>query len=365
VGRVNQEPCQRPSAAQPIGIRRAGKEDRQRWDDYVLNRPDASAYHLFAWKLAIEEAYGHSCPYLYAECNGQWVGVLPMVHLRLPGVVNELVALPYCDVGSCLVDSDRVEDALLEAALSLQKNLGSKQLQLRGPLAATGLQNTKFQAEVTGKVRMLLDLPPSADELMAGFKSKLRSQIRKAEKNGVTFCWAGMDDLDELYTVFSRNMHELGSPVHGKAWLKNVMIHYADRARVGVARFETKTVGMGIILAGGTSVSIPWASTLRDYNHLGINMLLYWNFLQFSADHGYKIFDFGRSTAEEGTYRFKKQWGAEPWPLPWYLHSAPHRGGESSSQFSGGRDVLAEVWRKMPLSVANTLGPLIRKYISL
>jgi FemAB-related protein (PEP-CTERM system-associated) len=346
-----------------ITVRLADHKDRQQWDTYVLSHPEASPYHLFAWKIAIEEAYGHCCYYLYGEVKGHLVGILPLVHIRFPGVVNELSALPYCDIGNCLCDSDPVQDALLRKALNLQKELGSRRLSLRGQLKETELKNVLFHGEDTGKVRMLLELPSSSCDLFAGFKSKLRSQIHKAEKNGISFIWGGIDDLDDIYTVFSRNMHDLGSPVHSKGWLKCVMTHYSQRVKVGLVRFEDKTVGMGVILLGGHSVSIPWASTLREYNHLGPNMLLYWRLLEFSVENGFKCFDFGRSTEHEGTYRFKRQWGAEPKPLVWYV-LAGEKNIHPSCPFSIKSMILA-LWRKTPLAVANTLGPRLRKFISL
>jgi FemAB-related protein (PEP-CTERM system-associated) len=354
-----------PSRNAQIVIRQADSADELRWDDYVLTCLDASPYHLFAWKAAIETTYGHRCYYLYAEQDKQVVGILPLVRFYLPSVVDELIALPYCDLGACLSTCDQIQDALLRAAVALQQQLKVKKLHLRGPLLETELKNRLLQPEATGKVRMLLDLPPSAAELFAGFKSKLRSQIRKAEKNGVMFRWGGREDLADLYAVFAQNMRDLGSPVHRKQWLDNVLVMYAQRAKAGLVYFENKPIGMGIILMGGQGVSIPWASTLRDYNHLNPNMFLYWNFLQFSADHGFAYFDFGRSTEDEGTYKFKRQWGATPKPLCWYTTMTTSKKNSTEPPHSKKRHLAAALWRKLPLALANTVGPFIRKYISL
>ena len=349
-----------------ISVHLADHSDQYRWDTYVLHHPDSSSYHLFAWKYAVEESYGHSCHYLYGENQGQLVGVLPLIHLKFLGVVDELVALPYCDVGNCLCDSETVQDALLQEAFRLRNTLNIRGMSLRGPLKETALKNTLLQSVPSEKVRMLLNLPSSSAELFAGFKSKLRSQIHKAEKNRINFKWGTVEQLDDLYAVFSRNMHDLGSPVHAKRWFKGIMTHYSQRIKVGLVTFEEKTVGVGIILMGGRCVSIPWASTLRDYNSLGPNMLLYWKFLEFSADNGFEIFDFGRSTEHEGTYRFKRQWGAEPIPLVWHV---PVRSNDNNADHftkqSTARRMVETLWRKSPLAVANILGPCVRKYISL
>jgi FemAB-related protein (PEP-CTERM system-associated) len=349
-----------------IAVRLASHKDQKRWDAYVLAHPEASPYHLFAWKLAVEESYRHKCPYLYGESKGRVVGVLPLVHIRFLGVVNELAALPYCDVGNCLSDCGPVQDALLEEALKLRGLLRGRKVSLRGSLKETNLKNSFLRIEKTEKVRMLLELPSSSTELFAGFKSKLRSQIHKAEKNGISFTWGGLDDLEEIYDVFSRNMHDLGSPVHAKVWLRSIITHYSQRIKVGVARFGGKTVGVGILLLGGDSVSIPWASTLRGYNHLGPNMLLYWKMLEYSSNNNFKYFDFGRSSEHEGTYRFKKQWGAKPVPLEWYTLAETYRDRSiQTSSRSATRAVVSALWRKTPLALANSVGPFLRKYISL
>ncbi len=214
---------------------------------------------------------------------------------------------------------------------------------------------------------MLLNLPGSSEELWKSFKSKLRSQVRKAEKNDLTFRWGDLEDLDTFYHVFSRNMHALGSPVHSREWIEKILVNYGASARMGLVFKENQPVGCGIILFTKDTVSIPWASTLREFNRLSPNMLLYWNFLKYAADNEKKLFDFGRSTLNEGTYRFKKQWGAEPVPLFWYQTSLSARNQQiqSKSKESTKREKLADLWSKMPLSMANFLGPKVRKYISL
>lgn len=331
----------------------------------MRSHPEATPYHQFAWKLAVEKAYRHRCYYLYAERDTQLAGILPLVHIHLPGIVNELTALPYCDLGNCLADDDRTQDLLVGEALTLQQKLNSKKLCLRGSLRGTQLTNKEVHAEATGKVRMLLDLPTTSEELFSSFKSKLRSQVRKAEKNGIVFQWGGPEDIDAIYSVFSKNMHALGSPVHSKSWLLSILKYYSKSAKVGLAEFEGNIIGMGIILIGSQTVSIPWASVLRSYNRLGPNMILYWNFLKYSADNGYQTFDFGRSTKGEGTYKFKQQWGAQPRPLAWYSCSEIGKVGAPVQQNIAKRSIAADIWRKIPLPVANRIGPFLRKYISL
>ena len=347
-------------------IRQALDSDKDRWDAFVLNHPDACAYHLFAWKKAIELSYGHKCLYYFAEKNNQIKGILPITIMRLPMIMNQFVSLPYCDVGNCISDDDIVQDRLLSDAIHFENFCKAHSFQIRGDLHPTHLVQTNFQRVNTDKVRMMLDLPSTSDELLTQFKSKLRSQIRKSEKNGVVFKWGYDRDFESAYNVFSKNMLDLGSPVHSKFFLKAVLKQFASRAKLGIAIFNEKVIGMAIIVIGGGVVSIPWASTLREFNHLGTNMLIYWNCLKYSADNGFARFDFGRSSDEEGTFKFKKQWGAKPIPLHWYeLDRKQNSKQKRANSNKQEREKLANIWRNLPLRVANMLGPPLRKYISL
>jgi FemAB-related protein (PEP-CTERM system-associated) len=349
-------------------VRPAETSDQDKWDIYVAAHPDASPYHLFAWKNAVEEAYGHKGYYLLALDNaGTITGILPLIHLRLSFLVSELTALPFCDVGSVLCDNERVSDLLLAEALTLGNKLKCQKIRLRGNTYITSTLTDKIYPEKNDKVRMFLSLPESSEALLQGFKSKLRAQIRKAEKNRLSFFWGSESDIDDYYAVFSENMRDLGSPVHSKQWFQSILKHYGTHARLGLTAFKERIVGGCIILSVGQKTSIPWASTIRRYNRLGPNMLLYWNVLKYSTDAGITTFDFGRSSEGEGTYNFKKQWGADPSPLNWYSNTRPNGStvGTKSHAGSDGREILSEIWRKFPTPLANILGPRIRKYISL
>jgi FemAB-related protein (PEP-CTERM system-associated) len=215
------------------------------------------------------------------------------------------------------------------------------------------------------KVRMVLGLPGSAEALWASFPSKLRSQVKKAEKNGLSFRWGRSEDQELFYRVFSRNMRDLGSPVHARAWLQAIVRAFGQRCRLGLVFLGDDPVGCGLVLVAGRRASIPWASTVREANPLGPNMLLYWKLLEQAADDGLDAFDFGRSTPGEGTYRFKEQWGAKPQRLRWQRTSADGQWRELEPGTSRARVLAATAWSRLPVGVANVVGPVLRKYISL
>jgi len=346
-----------------MNIRIATTADRTAWDAYVDTHPDAVPYSYFSWMEAVEDAYGHRNCSLLAEKNGTIRGVLPLIHFRIPFLHDRLVSLPFCDIGNLLADNHAVQNALACAAIRLAQDSQAGLLELRSNTGELFPNETALNMRVhTDKVRMLLHLPASADEHWDAFKSKLRSQIRKAGKNGLVFSWGNQGTLDAFFHVFSRNMRDLGSPVHSKRWIEKILTHYGTRARMGLVYHDDHPVGCGIILFTQHTVSIPWASTLQEYNHMAPNMMLYWNLLKFAVDNRKKKFDFGRCTVHEGTYRFKKQWGAEPEQLYWYsLRKTPCKGIPAGTY----RKRIERTWQKLPLALANILGPGIRKYISL
>jgi FemAB-related protein (PEP-CTERM system-associated) len=345
-------------------VRTAGFDDKQRWDEFVISHEDAGPYHLFAWKEAVENAYNHKAIYLiHDNTSGNIEGVLPLIYVKPPMLKGILVSQPFCDYGGILTRSYDSLDVLVSHAYSLSRDLNANlelRLKAREPILESSLQ---FYPTLN-KSRMLLELPGSSVVLWNSFKSKLRSQINKPQKDGLTFIMGSRELLDDFYSIFCSNMRSLGSPVHSKAWISSVMNFFEKDAHAGVVYLGDNPIAAGIILCCRDTVSIPWASTLREYNKLSPNMLLYWGFLEYACDNGFKNFDFGRSTPGEGTYKFKEQWGAKPLPLFWYREG--NQDGEQPVLTNGRvRNVIEKTWTMFPLALTNSIGPIIRKYITL
>lgn len=324
----------------------------------------------------MESAYGHKGYYFIAvsdnarNSNRKVVGVLPLIHLRIPFGRGALISLPFCDSAGPISDNKDIEQLLIAETLTLGKEIGVNEVESRTSRSDIGFKNDTLHVEThSHKVRMFLDLPDNSEKLLKSFKSKLRSQIKKPEKEGLRFEWGDTNKLDDFYRVFSINMKELGSPVHSRMWFRSVLKFYADKVRMGLVYLEQQLIGCGIILIVNNTVTILWASTLRKYNHLSPNMMLYWNFLAFASDNSNARVDFGRSTPNEGTYKFKVQWGAIPYPLYWhhiYVNKIKSNKKANIQETRNAKmEIAANLWSKLPLCVANTLGARIRKYISL
>jgi CelD/BcsL family acetyltransferase involved in cellulose biosynthesis len=187
--------------------------------------------------------------------------------------------------------------------------------------------------------------------------------VRKAERSGLDVHAGGAEQLDEFYAVHASRMRELGSPVHAKEFFSAIVDSFAERVRVMLVRKGPTTVGGLIALATDGGLTVPWASCLTEYLHACPNMLLYWETIRAGCRDGFARFDFGRSTRGSGTYRFKRQWGAEEEPLFWYtIPVAPSRTRTCAAGESMGRSMVS-LWRQLPLGVTRQLGPRVRKYL--
>ncbi len=338
------------------------------WNRYVSNHPQATPYHNAAWQVATKSAYNMQYAGLVAirvEDNSI-VGVAPAIKLKSWFLGERLCALPYCDVGFPIADSDEIAQYLVSQLSAL--NPSAKYIEVRDCFNGVASDPTTL---VGKKVQMRLALPESSDVLLKSFKSKLRSQIKKADKNGLTSREGNsLQLISDFYSVYSKNMRDLGSPVHSLSWFVDIANNYATSCFVNVVYYNDIPIGAGIVLKNREKASIPWASTLREFNKLAPNMKLYWNVLAHCADSGIREFDFGRSTFNEGTFKFKKQWGAQPYLLDWYGYprsvSAPQNNEAAEDGFKAKiKSLLVQTWRMLPLKFTVALGSKIRPHISL
>jgi len=329
------------------------------WDTYVNTHANATGYHLLAWRQVIDCVFGHRTFYLYAkDAEGSIRGVLPLAFLSSRLFGRFLVSLPFLNYGGVLASDAESERALLERAVELASEVGARHIELRhGPQLGSRWIDRQH------KVSMRLELPGDFASLWKGFSAKLRSQVRRAEKEGISCRIGGMEILDDFYTVLTRNMRDLGTPVQGRNFFANILQAFPDAARVAAVYLKDRVVAAGFLYAFRDMLEIPWASSDRRYNRLAPNMLLYKSVLEYACERRFRVFDFGRSTPDSGTYKFKEQWGAQPVGLHWYYWLAEGDTLPDLSPSNSKFRLAISVWRRLPLAVSRRLGPNIVRYI--
>jgi FemAB-related protein (PEP-CTERM system-associated) len=347
-----------PLDAEPAcRIDRAAPVDAAAWDAFVTSHPDRTGCHEWAWRDVIARVFGHACPYLVARDarSEAVVGVLPLVLMRSAVFGRSLTSMPYLNYGGVLATNTAVARALADEAASLARAEQCAHVELRH--TARQLEELPFRQH---KVSMRLAL---ASDLWTGLDRKVRNQVRKAEKSGLGFVRGGAELLPEFYRVFARNMRDLGTPVYDRRWFAEVLRAFPARAHLLVVRLGDRPVAAGLTLRTGDMVEIPWASSVRDFNHLCPNHLLYWRALEVATAEGARTFDFGRSTPGEGTYKFKEQWGAQALPLYWEYCLLDGAGVPDHSPKNPKYRLAIAAWQRLPLWIANAIGPRIVKGI--
>ena len=333
------------------------------WDAFVETDPNATLSHLGGWRDIVSTAYEHQTFYLTACNDGKTTGILPLVHIRSRLFGNSLVSMPFQDYGGVVAEDQETFQALLDHALRLKEERGAGFVELRyrhePPVFAISAGTAHGD-----KSTLVLDLSPGADNLWKSFSPKVRNQVRKAQKSGLTVQIGGAELLNEFYRPFAVNMRDLGSPVHHPRFFSEVFKAFDDKVHLVLIREGSKTVGGLIVFFHKNTAVVPWASCYRNYFSKCPNNLLYWETMQYACSRGCTQFDFGRSSLNSGTYHFKLQWGAVPFLLHWQVYG----GGmiDNTRQATEGRAfrIASTIWKHIPIAVADVVGPRVRRFLS-
>jgi serine/alanine adding enzyme len=333
----------------------AAPADRDEWEGFVAAKGDAAGYHAWDWQRVFEQAFGHRSVYLIARRGDAVAGVLPLVEIRSRLFGNTLTSLPFLNYGGVIADAPDAADALAAVAKEEARTRRCDHVEMRHVEAQFPQLPSKHH-----KVSMRLALAPNMWESL---DRKVRNQIRKAEKSGLVVERGGEELIGDFYKVFARNMRDLGTPVYSRRLFDEVLRTFPDRSLLHVVRLKGEAVAAGFTYRTPEMLQLPWASSIREFNSLCPNVLLYWDAIQFAQSAGAATFDMGRSTPNEGTFKFKAQWGAQPVPLTWEYQLLAQREMPNVSPANPKFQLAIALWQKLPVSVTLRVGPMIVRAI--
>jgi FemAB-related protein (PEP-CTERM system-associated) len=329
------------------------------WSSYLEQKFEATVFHDPRWGEVMADAYGNRPFYLTAVRGEKIVGVLQLVEQKSAVFGSHLTSLPYFDSAGILAEDEQAVRSLLAAAGRVRQDRKVRWAELR----QTAVIDTELPTR-TDKVTMQLDLPADSETLWNGLDAKVRNQVRKARSAGFEMVIGGMELLDEFMGVYVRNMRDLGSPPHHRRFFQSILDHFPEAVKIFIVRSGSAAVAGSFTLIDRGVMRVPWAASDWRLKKDCPNMLLYWSMLEAACAEKLKTFDFGRSTREAGTWRFKKQWGSLEVPLYWqYLLG----GSETLPELrpdSGKYRLMVSAWRKLPVSLAGKLGPWIIRKLS-
>jgi serine/alanine adding enzyme len=334
--------------------RYGGTEDE--WDAFASTQDGYTHFHKLRWRALIERVFGHECLYLSArDWDGHLIGILPLVRVRSLVFGHYLVSMPFLNYGGPL-GSDRAIRALVDEAIEIARRENVKLLELRSriPLPVSIPASHR-------KLTVVLDLAETSGQQFKRFDAKLRSQIRRPQKEGVKVRF-GPDQVSPFFSVFARHMRDLGTPTQSLSFFREVAEQFSEDTWFACAYLAGEPVAAGCGFRFGDEFEMTWASSLRLYNREAPNMLLYWACMERAIAEGVKRFNFGRCSPGSGTHRFKLQWGGREETLWWYGFAAKPL-VTTPSPDTGPFRFGPRIWRRLPAALATAVGPAIVRYL--
>jgi FemAB-related protein (PEP-CTERM system-associated) len=334
-----------------------------------LSHPNGTVFHLIGWKTVIEKTFGHKSYYLIAESNGNStnpidstnpiVGILPLFSIKNLLFCKSLVSLPFAAYGGILVDSREVAKQLLEKAKGITCSSGLDYLELRN--RDGGIENLPSKDLYVFFRREIFE---DLESNMNAIPRKSRRMIRVGEKAGLTYKFGREELLPEFYEILARSYHRLGSPVFSIRLFKTLLVEWEEQVNILLVKSrEGKPISGVLTLFYKDQVLPYYAGSLFEYRDLAPNDYMYWQLIKYGWENGYKLFDFGRSKVDTGSYDFKRHWGFEPEPLPYQYFLNRINEIPNLSPTNPKYQKKIEMWRKMPFWVTKMIGPHIVKYI--
>ncbi|UCV01925.1 FemAB family XrtA/PEP-CTERM system-associated protein [Dechloromonas denitrificans] len=325
----------------------------RRWDEFVFACPEASFFHRSAWQGILRDVFRHPTYFLYAEQAGEIQGVLPMAHVKSLLFGNALIAMPFAVYGGIAANNQDAAQALEDEAQRLAKTLDVEHLEFRNVAPRHSDWPTQ-DLYVTFRKEIL----PDVEANMLAIPRKQRAMVRKGIKNDLV---STVDrNADRFFKLFADNVHRHGTPAMPKRYFDTLLKVFGNDCEV-----LTVTAPDGQLLSSVLSfyfrdeVLPYYAGDDESARHLAANDFKYWELMRRSCERGIKLFDYGRSKTGTGPYAFKKNWGFEPQPLHYEYCLYKRDGIPQNNPNNAKYKLFIEAWRRMPIGLANWLGPHI------
>lgn len=329
----------------------------ERWDQFVAVCPQASFFHRAAWQGVIAGVFGHRTHFLYAEDDGVVVGVLPLAQVRSWLFGHSLVSLPFASYGGIATTVETARAALQDEACRLAVTLGVDHLELRN----TERQQADWPTQEL-YVAFRMAIPAVLDDKMLGIPQKRRNMVRKAVKLGLHA--VPDDSVENFFPVFAANARDHGTPTLPKKYFDALKSTFgADCSIMSIHNPAGHCISSIMCFLHKGEVLAYYAGELPEARAAAANDLKYWEVMKWAAGRGCTRFDIGRSKRGTGSFEFKKLWGFEPVPLHYQYALTRRKTMPQNNPTNPKYRLLIKVWQRLPLSVANRVGPLLVRHL--
>lgn len=306
----------------------------------------------------MQRTYGYRAPYLLAKDAGRIEGVLPLFHVK-SRILGDYVTSLYR--GLCTQNSSAAR-MLIERAKEITIASDARYLVLRDSEEEWAGELVSVYDHCT----MIRDLPSQTDALWKSLDGRLRRHIRIALKSDLEVCTGGEEQLEDFYTVLSTFLRDKGTPAFSLAFLRNIAEVLGDLLLISRVRWQGQSIAAAASFLFRDTIFGAWGGALYPYMQRRPNHMIYWHYMRYGCEHGFRHIDLGRSQRGSGQYEFKKGWGAKPRPLyQQYFLNRLEAVSDMSAQAEGGYKyrLFTQLWRRLPLPLARWLGPQIRRHL--
>lgn len=338
-----------------LRIRPLADEDNIRWDAFVYAHEKATFFHRAGWSEVIRSTFGHDTHFVYAERDGEILGVLPLVHIESRLFGNRLASTSFCVHGGPLAIDSAANAALDAYAEDLAEKLDVDFLEYRSATV------TKPEWQCQGELYYVFrrEISDSDDVNLKAIPRKQRAVVRKAIKAAQLSAEID-DDPDRFHAVYSESVRNLGSPVFSKRYCLNLKRVFGDDCEFLIVVGPDGVAVSAVLQFYFQDEVLPYyGGGMPDARKYGAQDYMYWRSMCRAAARGVKIFDFGRSKAGTGAYSFKKNWGFEPVPLSYEYKLKPGKSLPDANTLNPKYRLMITCWKRLPLPIANTIGPYL------
>jgi FemAB-related protein (PEP-CTERM system-associated) len=328
------------------------------WDRFVDAMPNGTFFHRAAWADIFAGAFRHTPHFAYVERDGAITGVLPLAHVKTALFGNTLISSPFCVYGGPLA-ADRESFAALDAHASrVMRDTGASATEYRFREAPEdGWLEGEWESKDDLYVTFRKPIGPDDDANMKAIPRKQRAMVRKGIDRGL-ISEAG-DDVDALHAVYAESVRNLGTPVFGRRYFRLLAEVFRDRMDVVTIRDGGQLVAAVMNFYDRGEVIPYYGGGTAGARNAAANDFMYWEVMRRAAGRGCRLFDFGRSKVGTGAFAFKKNWGFTPQPLLHRFRLKPGSAVPEHNPLNPKYRLFIAAWKRLPLPVANRLGPMI------
>jgi len=351
-----------PLATRAPALRLADLRDpseHDRIDDFLDSQPEATPFHSRAWLEAIEAATGHRAHVLVCEERGRIVGLLPL-HQVASLFGNALISSGFGVGGGVLAETQRAAELLFAGAEELAQRLGCPGVELRGgPLPE---RRAGWTPRHDSRAGFTAALAADDEAQLLAIPRKQRAEVRKGLANALEVrVGSGASDRTMHYAVYAESVRNLGTPAFPKALFAAVLDRFGEDADILTVLARGKPVASVLTLYHRGAAMPYWGGGTHRARALRANDAMYFALMCHARARGCERFDFGRSKTGSGAYHFKRNWGFAPQPLGYAQWTADGAAPRDADPTSPRYRATIAAWRRLPLPLANRLGPLIAR----